>query len=112
MAIKSDLMEWGVWCVDSGVNLGYANSAESLGVVFSGGSSALSDDKACIIDRAVSALGHQCRNDPKDLRYQILVYSYLYNCSDSWIAKKFRKGRNTIRTTRLSAEHWVENKIQ
>ena len=101
------LMAWGTSKrVDSPEGLGYSSSSAFVKKQNCPSFPPLNDDLHMAVDHIVSDL--KGRNAHK---HDILCAYYIYQQSDTKIARRISKSRSTVRDLRMSAEAWVEGRL-
>ena len=111
--VQDRLAEWGRWHHSSGIHLGDPTEAAFNRMSRQGRASVrmamITDDDALWVDKAVSEL--KLRSHGVDYRWEVLVRCYLWNQSQSAIARRLKLSRHTIRELLIAAENWVDARL-
>ena len=115
MDVQGQLIEWARWR-STGSDLGIGYPAESAFVRMMkppgyrvSQTAIMSDEAGMMVDRAVAMLYQRCHGVDGDYRYEALSDCYLLGKTDSFIARRLKCGRGTIKSARQAAESWVES---
>lgn len=111
--VQDRLTKWARWHRSSGISIGYPSEAAFHRMSRQGRATVkaaqCSDDEALGVDMAVSAL--RTRSEGVDQRWEVLARRYLWNQSDSAIARSLKLSRHTVKEIGIAAESWIDARL-